>query len=102
MWQYRETCITTYPDDQSLLDACHSQSVALLKAKSDARWLSSLLHPLQAGKRGYTAIFGRDAAVCAIGMVLSGDQSLARAAAAGLHTLAGAIKHRMDEIAKFV
>jgi glycogen debranching enzyme len=55
----------------------------------------------QAVKRGYTAIFGRDAAVCAIGMVLSGDRDLRHAAAAGLHTLA---KHQAPngQIAKFV
>jgi glycogen debranching enzyme len=56
---------------------------------------------LRADKRGYTAIFGRDAAVCAVGMVLSGDRSLAKAAAAGLHTLA---EHQAPngQIAKFV
>jgi glycogen debranching enzyme len=55
----------------------------------------------RASKRGYTAIFGRDAAVCAIGMSLSGDKVLERAAAAGLHTLA---KHQAPngQIAKFV
>jgi glycogen debranching enzyme len=55
----------------------------------------------RAGKRGYTAIFGRDAAVCAIGMALSGDKDLRHAAAAGLHTLA---KHQAPngQIAKFV
>lgn len=52
-------------------------------------------------KRGYTAIFGRDAAVCAIGMALSGDKLLEKAAAAGLHTLA---EHQASngQIAKFV
>src|SRR6202030_2645378 len=55
----------------------------------------------QARKRGYTAIFGRDAAVCAIGMALSGDKDLRHAAAAGLHTLA---LHQAPngQIAKFV
>src|SRR6202030_526356 len=55
----------------------------------------------RASKRGYTAIFGRDAAVCAIGMAVSGDKSLERAAAAGLHTLA---EHQAPngQIAKFV
>jgi glycogen debranching enzyme len=55
----------------------------------------------QARKRGYTAIFGRDAAVCAIGMALSGDVLLARSAAAGLNTLA---EHQAQngQIAKFV
>jgi glycogen debranching enzyme len=38
--------------------------------------------------RGYAAIFGRDAAVCALGMAVSGDPHLKREAAAGLLTLA--------------
>jgi hypothetical protein len=42
----------------------------------------------RARQRRYTAIFGRDAAVCAIGMALSGDRDLEREAAAGLKTLA--------------
>jgi glycogen debranching enzyme len=52
-------------------------------------------------KRGYNAIFGRDAAVCAIGMALSGDEVLEREAARGLHTLA---MHQAanGQIAKFV
>jgi glycogen debranching enzyme len=52
-------------------------------------------------KRGYDAIFGRDAAVCAIGMALSGDEVLEREAARGLHTLA---MHQAanGQIAKFV
>jgi glycogen debranching enzyme len=101
MRQYQETHITRYPDDQSLLDACHSQSVDLLKRNQTPGGILAASPTLQADKRGYTAIFGRDAAVCAIGMVLSGDQSLARAAAAGLHTLA---EHQAPngQIAKFV
>src|SRR6202451_3254071 len=101
MRQYQEICITRYPDDQSLLAACHSQSVDLLKRNLTPDGVLAASPTLQADKRGYTAIFGRDAAVCAIGMVLSGDQSLARAAAAGLHTLA---EHQAPngQIAKFV
>ena len=51
--------------------------------------------------RGYTAIFGRDAAVCALGMALSGDALLERAAATGLHTLA-AHQAPNGQIPKFV
>ena len=78
--QYEESVITRYPDDQSLLEACHSQSVDLLKRNLTPGGILAASPTLQADKRGYTAIFGRDAAVCAIGMLLSGDQSLARAA----------------------
>ncbi|HEV7614269.1 MAG TPA: glycoside hydrolase 100 family protein [Steroidobacteraceae bacterium] len=55
----------------------------------------------RAGKRGYTAIFGRDAAVCAIGMALSGDRLLEGAAATGLQTLAQ-YQAPNGQIAKFV
>jgi glycogen debranching enzyme len=75
--------------------------VELLKGNLTADGILAASPTPQADKRGYTAIFGRDAAVCAIGMVLSGDRSLARAAAAGLHTLA---EHQAanGQIAKFV
>jgi glycogen debranching enzyme len=88
-------------DNQSLLDACHSRSVDLLKLNMTPGGILAASPSLRADKRGYMAIFGRDAAVCAIGMVLSGDQALARAAAAGLHTLA---EHQAPngQIAKFV
>jgi glycogen debranching enzyme len=88
-------------DDQSLLDACHSHSVELLKRNLTPDGILAATRSLRADKRGYTAIFGRDAAVCAIGMALCGDQSLARAAATGLHTLA---EHQASngQIAKFV
>jgi len=54
-----------------------------------------------AQKRGYTAIFGRDAAVCALGMAVSGDAELERAAVVGLQTLA---RHQAPngQIPKFV
>src|SRR6201995_2059713 len=97
----REGSITRYPDDQALLDDCHSQSVDLLKRNLTPAGILAASATPQADKRGYTAIFGRDAAVCAIGMVLSGDQALARAAAASLNTLA---KHQAPngQIAKFI
>jgi hypothetical protein len=55
----------------------------------------------RADLRGYTAIFGRDAAVCALGMAMSGDALLEREAATGLHTLA---EHQAPngQIPKFV
>jgi glycogen debranching enzyme len=75
--------------------------VELLKRNLTPNGILAASPTPQARKRGYTAIFGRDAAVCAIGMVLSGDHSLARLAAAGLHTLA---EHQAPngQIAKFV
>ena len=53
-------------------------------------------------QRGYTAIFGRDAAVCAIGMALSGDAAAgARGASPACDTLA-AHQAPNGQIPKFV
>src|SRR5258707_11010069 len=88
-------------DSKSLLEICHSRSVELLKRNLAPAGILAASPSSRASKRGYTAIFGRDAAVCAIGMAVSGDESLERAAAAGLHTLA---EHQAPngQIAKFV
>jgi glycogen debranching enzyme len=90
-----------HSDNQSLLEACHVQSIELLKRNLAPGGILAASPSPRASKRGYTAIFGRDAAVCAIGMALSGDKTLAHAAAVGLHTLA---EHQAPngQIAKFV
>ena len=89
------------PDDRLLLETCHARSIALLKRNLTPAGILAASPGAKAEKRGYTAVFGRDAAVCAIGMALSGDRTLQRAAAAGLHTLA---RHQAPngQIAKFV
>ena len=88
-------------EEQTLLATCRARSIELLKRNMTPDGVLAASPSSQAIKRGYTAIFGRDAAVCAIGMVLSGDRDLRHAAAAGLHTLA---KHQAPngQIAKFV
>src|SRR6202051_651861 len=93
--------VARHLDEHSLLEACHSKSIELLKRNLAPGGILAATPSSRANKRGYTAIFGRDAAVCAIGMALSGDESLARAAATGLHTLA---EHQAPngQIAKFV
>jgi glycogen debranching enzyme len=93
--------VTRHADKQSLLEVCHSKSIQLLKRNLTPDGILAASPSSRATKRGYTAIFGRDAAVCAIGMALSGDESLEGAAAAGLHTLA---QHQAPngQIAKFV
>jgi glycogen debranching enzyme len=87
--------------DLALLGACHRKSIELLRANSVRGGVLAAAPGSRADKRGYTAIFGRDAAVCSIGMALSGDKSLQRAAPAGLHTLA---QHQAanGQIPKFV
>src|SRR3984893_13473553 len=88
-------------DDQSLLQTCHVRSIELLKRNLADGGILAATPGDRAQKRGYTAIFGRDAAVCAIGMAVSGDKQLEREAVTGLHTLAG---HQASngQIAKFV
>lgn len=87
--------------EQSLLRACHSRCVELLRRNLTPGGVLAASPGSRARERGYTAIFGRDAAVCAIGMALSGDKLLERSAAAGLNTLA---EHQAPngQIAKFV
>src|SRR5579872_5232008 len=88
-------------DELSLLAQCHERSVELLQRNLTPAGILAATPGERAGKRGYAAIFGRDAAVCAIGMALSGDQQLERQAAAALYTLA---RHQAPngQIAKFV
>jgi glycogen debranching enzyme len=77
-----------HPDDESLLETCHARSIELLKRNLAPGGILAASSSPRASQRGYSAIFGRDAAVCAIGMALSGDKMLEGAAASGLHTLA--------------
>jgi glycogen debranching enzyme len=89
------------PDGRALLDSCRVRSIELLKRNMSAGGILAATPGDRARKRGYTAIFGRDAAVCALGMAVSGDQQLERAAVSALHTLA---RHQAPngQIAKFV
>src|SRR6202166_5475163 len=93
--------VARHLDEHSLLEACHSKSIELLKRNLAPGGILAAPPSSRANERGYSAVFGRDAAVCAIGMALSGNKSLERAAAAGLHTLA---EHQAPngQIAKFV
>ena len=88
-------------ESQALLESCHARSIELLKQNLTDGGILAATPGERARKRGYTAIFGRDAAVCAIGMAVSGDKQLEREAVTGLHTLAD---HQAPngQIAKFV
>ena len=91
----------TAPSSGSLLEICHAQSIALLRRNLTRSGVLAATATERAARRGYTAIFGRDAAVCAIGLALSGDPELERLAPAGLRTLA---RHQAPngQIPKFV
>jgi glycogen debranching enzyme len=93
--------VSRRPDDSLLIENCHARSVELLRRNLSAGGILAASPGKRADKRGYTAIFGRDAAVCALGMALSGDKLLEDEAATGLHTLA---EHQAlnGQIPKFV
>ena len=87
--------------DRGLLETCHARSVELLRRNLSPGGILAASPGKRADLRGYTAVFGRDAAVCALGMALSGDELLESEAATGLHTLA---EHQAanGQIPKFV
>jgi glycogen debranching enzyme len=87
--------------DTRLLAECTRRAIALLKGNLTPAGILAAAPSAPARKRGYTAIFGRDAAVCAIGMALSGDAELEREAVTGLRTLAR-FQAANGQIPKFV
>jgi hypothetical protein len=86
---------------ETLIQACHARSIDLLRRNLTPDGILAAAAGDRARRRGYTAIFGRDAAICAIGMALSGDPLLERAAAVGLQTL-GRHQAPNGQIPKFV
>jgi len=75
-------------DESQLLADCRARAIELLKRNSTPAGVLAAAATTRAAERGYTAIFGRDAAICSLGMALSGDRALERASIAGLETLA--------------
>jgi len=84
-----------------LVEECRLRAIRLLRANLGPHGILAAAPGARAAARGYRAVFSRDAAVCAIGMALSGDAALERAAAAGLITLA-AHQAKNGQIPKFV
>jgi hypothetical protein len=90
-----------FADGEALIEACHARSVDLLRRNMTPAGILAASPGDRARRRGYTAIFGRDAAICALGMALSEDPALERAAAVGLGTL-GEHQAPNGQIPKFV
>jgi len=88
-------------DDRALIDTCRAEALALLRRNLSPHGILAATPGARAKARRYTAVFARDAAVCALGMAVSGDERLEREAATGLLTLA-AYQARNGQIAKFV
>jgi glycogen debranching enzyme len=87
--------------DRRLVAECRARAIELLHRNLTPFGVLAASPMPRATERGYTAIFGRDAAVCAIGMALSGDRTLELAAAVGLETLA-AHQAANGQLPKFV
>ena len=76
------------PDASGLVAECYERSLKLLEKNSHAGGVIACAKSGKAVDRGYAAVFGRDAAICSLGMVASGDRELIRHAKKGLLTLA--------------
>jgi glycogen debranching enzyme len=88
-------------DEAKLLADCRARAIELLQRNSTPAGVLAATPTPRAKDRDYTAIFGRDAAICALGMAVSGDRILERDAAIGLETLA-AYQAPNGQIPKFV
>src|SRR5690606_36314083 len=86
---------------ERLLEECRRQSIELLKRNLTPTGIAAATPSERSARRRYTAIFGRDAAICAFGMAASGDPVLESAAVTALETLA---KHQAPngQLPKFV
>ncbi len=89
------------PTGAALVERCRAESIRLLARNLSPAGILAATPSARADGRGYSAIFGRDAAVCALGMAVSGEPALERAAPTGLATLA-AHQASNGQIPKFV
>lgn len=88
-------------NDSALLTLCRQRAIDIIRNNLSPAGVLAATATSRAERRGYRAIFGRDAAICALGMALSGDRPLRRAAARGLITLA-AYQAPNGQMPKFV
>lgn len=70
------------------IDSAYTRALALLRRNLTPAGLRAASLSPQAAARNYTQLFARDVAVCALGMLRSGDVELIEGARAGLLTLA--------------
>lgn len=86
---------------ETLTTECYRRAIDLLRRNSVPEGVLACSRGERAAGRSYTSIFGRDHAICTLGMVASGDAELIATARAGLLTLA---RHQAlnGQIPKFV
>src|SRR3569832_261604 len=97
----RMSADTFNSDEIALVARCREESIALLRANSTPEGLLAASLSEDAERRRYCNLFARDAAICALGMVVAGDDALRDTARASLLTLA---RHQADngQIPNFV
>jgi hypothetical protein len=84
-----------------LLDTCYREALALLQRNTTPAGILASARTAKAAGRHYTSVFGRDASICALGMVATGEPDLVQGARAGLLTL-GRHQAPNGQIAKYV
>lgn len=85
----------------ALIGQCRNEALRLLRENLTADGIMAARATEAAEARRYTRVFGRDAAICALGMVASGDSELIEGARRSLLTLA---EHQAEngQIPKYV
>lgn len=78
----------TVSSDSRIINECYQRSLKLLKDNSRQSGIIACAHSEKAVGRHYASIFGRDAAICSLGMVASKNRELIQYAKKSLITLA--------------
>lgn len=76
------------PAAKKIIEECYGLSVELLKKNSTKQGIIACTDSEKSAARHYAGIFGRDAAICSLGMVVSRDPGLFQSARDSLLTLA--------------
>ena len=89
------------PDDHILIQHCADESLKLLHRNLTSKGVLAASRSFKSESRHYTRIFGRDAAICGLGMIITGDAVLVEGVKQGLLTLA---RHQADngQIPKYI
>lgn len=87
--------------DGDLVDRCARESLGLLQENTMPQGILAARRSAAAEARSYTRIFGRDASICALAMIGSGNAALEAGAVASLDALA-ALQAPNGQIPKYV
>jgi len=88
-------------NERTFLNECFERSLHLLKENSKEHGIIACAPSAKAVGRHYASIFGRDAAICSMGMVVAGSKDLIRLARKSLITL-GKYQAPNGQIPKYV